>query len=62
MLSLAAAGVHIYSMISEHNFEPGNAGVIFWTDILIPLIDFIFLRLQRRFEIEGRSTAPNAGL
>jgi hypothetical protein len=25
-------------MLTEHNFEPGNAGIIFWTDILIPLI------------------------
>jgi hypothetical protein len=54
-----AAGVHIHSMISEHNFEPGNAGVIFWTDILIPLIGFILLWLQHRYEIEGCSAAPH---
>jgi hypothetical protein len=53
-----AAGVHIHSMITEHNFEPGNAGVIFWTDILIPLIGFILLWIQRRYEIAGRSAAP----
>ena len=53
-----AAGTHIHSMITEHNFEPGNVGIIFWSDILIPLIGFIFLWLQRRFEIEGRSVAP----
>jgi hypothetical protein len=45
-----AAGVHIHSMITDHNFEPGNAGVIFWTDIVIPLIGFILLWLQRRCE------------
>jgi hypothetical protein len=55
-----AAGVHINSMLAENNFEPGNAGVIFWSDILIPLIGLILLWLQRRFEIQGRSTAPNA--
>jgi len=38
-----AAGVHINSMITEHNFARGNAGIIFWGDILIPLIGFVFL-------------------
>jgi len=53
-----AAGVHIRSMMAEHNFAPGNAGIIFWSDILIPLLGFILLWLQRRYEIEGRSAAP----
>jgi Family of unknown function (DUF6790) len=43
-----AAGVHIYQMITAHNFAPGNAGVIFYSDILIPVVGFIFLWLQRR--------------
>lgn len=33
-----AAGGHIYQMITAHNFAPGNAGIIFWTDILLPII------------------------
>jgi len=41
-----AAGGHIYQMITQHNFAPGNAGIIFWTDIFIPLIGFILLYLQ----------------
>ena len=41
-----AAGGHIYQMISAHNFSPGNAGVILWTDILLPIIGFILLYLQ----------------
>jgi hypothetical protein len=45
-------------MISEHNLESGNAGIIFWTDILIPPIVFILLWLHCRYEIEGRSIAP----
>lgn len=44
---LGAAGVHIYQMITAHNFAPGNAGVVFYTDILIPVIGFLFLWLQR---------------
>jgi hypothetical protein len=38
----AAAG-HVYQMIAHHNFAPGNAGVIFWTDIFLPAIGFYFL-------------------
>jgi hypothetical protein len=53
-----AAGVHIHSMIVESNFAPGNAGIIFWTDIIVPFIGLIFLWLQYGYEKEGRSAAP----
>jgi hypothetical protein len=43
-----AAGGHIYQMITAHNFAPGNAGVIFYTDIFIPMIGFVLLWLQHR--------------
>jgi hypothetical protein len=43
----AAAG-HVYQMITAHNFAPGNAGVIFYSDILVPVVGFIFLWLQHR--------------
>jgi hypothetical protein len=45
---LGAAGGHIYQMITAHNFAPGNAGIIFWTDILVPAIAFALLWLQSR--------------
>lgn len=45
---LGAAGGHIYQMIAARNFAPGNAGIIFWTDILIPVIAFTLLCLQKR--------------
>jgi hypothetical protein len=35
-------------MVTAHNFAPGNAGVIFYSDILVPIIGFLFLWLQRR--------------
>ncbi|WP_131782645.1 DUF6790 family protein [Legionella gresilensis] len=44
-----AASVHIYDMITTHNFAPGNAGVIFWSDIFIPVFGFILLYLQYKF-------------
>ena len=45
-------------MMSEHNFERGNAGMIFWTDIVVPLVGFILLWLPRRYEMAGRSAPP----
>src|SRR5262245_52898835 len=43
-----AAGGHVYQMITAHNFAPGNAGIIFYGDILVPIVGFIFLGLQHR--------------
>jgi len=52
-----AAGGHIYQMITAHNFAPGNAGVIFYSDVLLPIVGFIFLWLQRRASSLSRRTA-----
>lgn len=43
-----AAGGHIYQMVTAHNFAPGNAGVIFWTDIFVPILGFVLLALAYR--------------
>ena len=48
----AAAG-HLREIVTTGNFAPGNAGVILYTDILIPLIGFALLWLER----EHRKTA-----
>jgi len=45
-----AAGGHIYQMIKAHNFSPGNAGVIFWMDIILPIIGFVLLYQQYKLE------------
>ena len=50
----AAAG-HIHEMVTARNFAPGNAGIIFYSDILVPLLGFIFLWLQRP---SARKTGP----
>jgi hypothetical protein len=42
-----AAGGHVYQMITTRNFAPGNAGVIFYSDVLVPIFGFVFLWLQR---------------
>jgi hypothetical protein len=44
----AAAG-HIREIIQAGNLAPGNAGVILYTDILLPLIGGVLLWLQRRY-------------
>ena len=52
----AAAG-HVYQMITAHNFAPGNAGVIFWTDVFLPVVAFALLWLQIRIRSEGSEAA-----
>jgi hypothetical protein len=55
IFTLGAAVGHIRQMIEIHDFAPGNAGVIFWTDILIPLVGFILLWLQWRLGKPARA-------
>jgi hypothetical protein len=45
-------------MVTAHNFAPGNAGIIFWTDILIPAFGFALLWLARARE--STAVAPPA--
>lgn len=45
---LGAAAGHIRQMIEVHNFAPGNAGAIFYTDLAIPALGLLFLALQAR--------------
>jgi hypothetical protein len=49
---LGAAAGHIYQMIVAQNFAPGNAGVIFYTDLAIPLIGAVLVWLQHRCDRE----------
>ena len=43
----AAIG-HVLDMVRSHNFAPGNVGVIFWTDILLPVFGLALLAATRR--------------
>ncbi len=43
---LGAAAGHAWQMISVRNFAPGNAGTVFYLDIVIPLFGFALLWLQ----------------
>ena len=42
---LGAAAGHVRSMIRERNFAPGNAGYIFWYDVLVPVLLIILYGL-----------------
>jgi len=44
--SLGAAGGHIYQMIVEHNFSPGNVGLVLPSDIILPAVGFVLLYLS----------------
>lgn len=44
---LGAAVGHLRQMIAAHNFAPGNAGTIFYLDIIMPLTGFVLLWLDR---------------
>jgi hypothetical protein len=52
---LGAAGGHLIEMARLHNYAPGNAGVILYTDILLPVIGLTLLWLQHRYS-SGRAT------
>lgn len=45
---LGAAGGHIYQMIKAGNFAPGNAGTVFWMDLILPLAGFLLLYLSHK--------------
>ena len=58
LFMLGAAGGHVYQMVTARNFAPGNAGIIFWSDILLPAIGVALLWLDRR---AAASRAKSAG-
>jgi hypothetical protein len=59
---LGAAGGHLHQMIAVGNFAPGNAGVIFYTDILIPIVGFVLLWLQHRLQRPSATPALGAAV
>lgn len=54
IFTLGAAAGHIYQIVAERNFAPGNAGVILYTDIFVPLFGLVLLCLQRRYGQAGK--------
>ncbi|MEI9896342.1 MAG: DUF6790 family protein [Chthoniobacter sp.] len=52
----AAVG-HIHEILKTKNFSPGNAGVVLWTDIFLPVIGFAFLYFY--YSQQGRTEPSN---
>ena len=51
---LGAFSGHLYQLIIAQNFASGNFGLYFWSDLLFPFINFIFIYLRYKFE-SGRN-------
>jgi len=55
-----AAATHAVQMATTGNFAPGNAGTVFYTDILLPAIGFLLVGLSVRYQA-GRHGQAAAG-
>ncbi|MBS1549978.1 MAG: hypothetical protein JSS94_08975 [Bacteroidetes bacterium] len=44
-----AAGVHIQEIIEKQNYASGNAGIMLWSGILMPVFSFVLLYLSNSF-------------
>lgn len=54
---LGASVGHVLDILRTHNMAPGNAGVILYTDVLIPVFGFTLLWLQYRYGVRPASGA-----
>ena len=50
---LGAWGGHLYEIIATHNYAPGNAGIIFWSDLILPVLGFGLLWWWKRTRRNG---------
>ncbi len=55
-----AALTHVREMAVHANFNPGNAGAIFWTDIFVPIIGIVLLYLQSNSTRQAERGVRNA--
>ena len=53
LFSLGAAAGHVHQMVTAHDFSPGNAGIVFYMDIIVPLVGLVLLWLQHRYSRTG---------
>src|ERR671929_2023043 len=47
VFQLGAAVVHINQIVVAHNYQPNNAGIVLYTDILVPLVLIALLIYHR---------------
>ena len=58
VFQLGAAVVHVNQIVVAHNYQPNNAGIVLYTDILVPLILIALLVSQRYTSRYGRRSPP----
>ncbi len=58
---LGAAGGHVVQMVVAGNFAPGNAGIIFYTDIIVPVLGALLLWLRHGRERAAQGSAHGRG-
>jgi len=47
--SLGAAGGHIYQMVVNKNYSPGNVGLVLPIDIIIPVVGVFFFIMAKKY-------------
>ena len=57
MFLWGAAIGHMQNMLATGNMAPGNAGVILYTDILLPLVGFALLWFKRSTDASCAASA-----
>ena len=58
VFQLGDAVVHINQIMVAHNYQPNNAGIVLYTDILVPLILIALLISQRYTSRYERRSPP----
>ncbi|MFT0893260.1 DUF6790 family protein [Pseudochelatococcus sp. G4_1912] len=43
---------HIIQIVTKGNFAPGNAGIMLYSDILLPVVGLLLLWLSRKYPLE----------
>ncbi|MDQ3966697.1 MAG: hypothetical protein M3246_09690 [Actinomycetota bacterium] len=58
---LGAAAIHLVEIVAAGNYNPGNAGLIFYLDILGPLLLIALLIYTGLYKLAGQARARPAG-
>ncbi len=53
-----AAGGHIYEIWAKGNYASGNAGIMLWTDLLMPVLNIVLLYLSHKTRKDNPASAP----
>ena len=59
MFQWGAAVGHIHDIMTTGNVAPGNAGIMLYSDIFLPVIGFALLWLKRTGRCAKRMTSPS---